>query len=90
MAQKSQKLRWVEAAIRAWQAVFEHAGVKGLDVPVPLGKRVVVDAAASRVGRLACAIGLDRGVGSCGAGWQCGNRRFRWRFRCVGDCELSR
>lgn len=84
MAQKSQKLRWVEAAIRARQALSEHAGVEGLDVPVPLGKRVLLDAAAGEAGLSACAIGLDRGVGSCGAAWQCENDVFGR----VRACEL--
>ena len=56
MALKPQKLSWVEAAtvplsaITAWQALFEHAGVKGLDDPSTEGKRVLITAAAGGTG----------------------------------------
>ena len=56
MAPKPKKLGWAEAAsvpvsaLTAWQAFFEHAGVKGLEDPVVRGKRVLVIAAAGSVG----------------------------------------
>ncbi|MCJ1450468.1 hypothetical protein MMC28_000799 [Mycoblastus sanguinarius] len=56
MPLKPQKLNWVEAAtvpmlaITAWQALFEHAGVKGLDDPNSARKRVLITAAAGGVG----------------------------------------
>ncbi len=56
MALKPQKLSWVEAAtvplsaITAWQALFEHAGVNGLDDPDAAGKTILVIAAAGGVG----------------------------------------
>ena len=69
MALKPQKLNWVEAAtvplsaITAWQALFEHAGVKGFDDPNTDGKRILVTAAAGGVGvwlvQLAKIAGLD-------------------------------
>ena len=51
MALKPQKLSWVEAAsvplsaITAWQALFERAGVKGLNDPNTEGKKVLIVAA---------------------------------------------
>lgn len=75
MALKPQKLSWVAAAtvplsaITAWQALFEHAGVKGFDDPSK--KKVLVVAAAGGVGCLACAVGQDCRIRSCGAGRQC-------------------
>lgn len=56
MALKPAGLDWVHAAtvplsaITAWQALFEHAGVSGLDDPSAKGKRVLVTAAAGGVG----------------------------------------
>lgn len=56
MALRPRKLSWVEtatvplSAITAWQALFEYAGVRGLDDPTSAGKRVLVDAAAGGVG----------------------------------------
>lgn len=56
MALKPPRLSWAEAAsvplsaITAWQALFEHAGVKGFDDPSAAGKRVLVVAAAGGVG----------------------------------------
>lgn len=56
MALKPQNLSWVEAAtvplsaITAWQALFEHAGLKGLDDPSTDGKRILITAAAGGVG----------------------------------------
>ena len=56
MALKPQKLTWVEAAtvplsaITAWQALFQHAGVKGLADPDTAGKRALITAAAGGAG----------------------------------------
>ena len=56
MALKPQKLSWVEAAtvplsaITAWQALFEHAGIKGLNDPSAKGKKALIIAAAGGVG----------------------------------------
>ncbi len=56
MALKPTNLDWVQAAtvplsaITAWQALFEHAGVRGLDDPGAKGKRILVTAAAGGVG----------------------------------------
>lgn len=56
MALRPKRLSWVEtatvpvSAITAWQALFEHAGVKGLDDPESARKRVLVTAAAGGVG----------------------------------------
>ena len=56
MALKPKKLGWVEAAsvplsaITAWQALFVHSGVSGLDDPDSKGKKVLVTAAAGGVG----------------------------------------
>ena len=56
MALRPRKLSWVEtatvplSAITAWQALFEHAGVGGLNDPESAGKRVLIDAAAGGVG----------------------------------------
>ena len=56
MAPKPKKLSWAEAAsvpvsaLTAWQALFEHAGVKGFEDPVARGKRVLIIAAAGSVG----------------------------------------
>jgi NADPH:quinone reductase-like Zn-dependent oxidoreductase len=69
MALKPQKLNWEEAAtvplsaITAWQALFEHAGLKGLDNPNTAGKRILITAAAGGVGvwlvQLASIAGLE-------------------------------
>ncbi|KAL8725273.1 MAG: hypothetical protein Q9166_007475 [cf. Caloplaca sp. 2 TL-2023] len=56
MALKPQKLSWAEAAtvpmsaVTAWQALFEHAGVRGLHDTDSKGKRVLVTAAAGGCG----------------------------------------
>lgn len=56
MALRPLGLSWVEtatvplSAITAWQALFEHGGVGGLDDPTSAGKRVLIDAAAGGVG----------------------------------------
>jgi NADPH:quinone reductase-like Zn-dependent oxidoreductase len=56
MAHKPRNLSWVDAAtvplsaITAWQVLFEHAGLKGLEDPHAKGKRVLVTAAAGGVG----------------------------------------
>src|SRR5947209_156210 len=56
MALKPQKLNWVEAAtvplsaITAWQALFEHSGLKGLDDAGTKEKKILVTAAAGGVG----------------------------------------
>ncbi|KAI4188325.1 MAG: hypothetical protein LQ346_005337 [Caloplaca aetnensis] len=56
MAPKPQKLSWAEAAsipvsaLTAWQALFEHAGVRGFDDPESKGKRILIIAAAGSVG----------------------------------------
>jgi NADPH:quinone reductase-like Zn-dependent oxidoreductase len=56
MALKPQKLDWVDAAtvplsaLTAWQALFEHGGVKGLDDSSAKGEKVLVTAAAGGVG----------------------------------------
>ena len=56
MAFKPQKLTWEEAssvplsALTAWQALFEHAGVKGFKDPASAGKKVLITAAAGGVG----------------------------------------
>ncbi len=56
MALRPRGLSWVEAAtvplsaITAWQALFEHARLGGLDDAKAAGKRVLVDAAAGGVG----------------------------------------
>ena len=69
MALKPRTLSWVDAAtvplsaITAWQALFEHAGLKGLDDPNARGKRLLVTAAAGGVGiwlvQLASTAGLE-------------------------------
>jgi NADPH:quinone reductase-like Zn-dependent oxidoreductase len=56
IALKPQILDWVDAAtvplsaLSAWQALFEHGGVNGLDDATAKGKRVLVTAAAGGVG----------------------------------------
>ena len=56
MALKPQILNWDEAAavplsaITAWQALFEHAGLKGFDDPNTGGKSILITAAAGGVG----------------------------------------
>ena len=56
MALKPKKLGWVEAAsvplsaITAWQALFAHSGVGGLDDADSKGKKVLITAAAGGVG----------------------------------------
>ncbi|KAL8654155.1 MAG: hypothetical protein Q9226_003542 [Calogaya cf. arnoldii] len=56
MALKPQKLDWAEAAsipvsaLTAWQALFEHAGVRGFDDPQSKGKKILIIAAAGSVG----------------------------------------
>ena len=62
-------LSWAEAAcipisaLTAWQALFEHAGVRGFDDPGARGKRVLIIAAAGSVGvwlvKLASMAGLE-------------------------------
>lgn len=56
MALRPRRLGWVEAAtvplsaVTAWQALFEHGGVGGLEDARSVGKRVLVTAAAGGVG----------------------------------------
>ncbi|KAL8705197.1 MAG: hypothetical protein Q9201_001679 [Fulgogasparrea decipioides] len=56
MALKPQKLTWAEAAsvpvsaLTAWQALFDHAGVRGFDDPQSRGKKILIIAAAGSVG----------------------------------------
>lgn len=56
MALKPAGLDWVQAAtvplsaITAWQALFQHAGLKGLDDQSARGKKVLITAAAGGVG----------------------------------------
>lgn len=69
MALKPRNLSWEEAAtvslsaITAWQLLFEHGGIKGLDDPDAKGKKILVTAAAGGVGlwlvQLAKIAGLD-------------------------------
>ena len=69
MAPKPPTLDWVHAAtvplsaLTAWQALFEHGGLKGLDDSSARGKKVLVTAAAGGVGvwlvQLARIAGLD-------------------------------
>lgn len=69
MALKPRGLGWEEAAtvplsaITAWQLLFEHGGIKGLDDPDAKGRRIFVTAAAGGVGlwliQLARIAGLD-------------------------------
>ena len=56
LALKPRRLGWEEAAtvplsaITAWQVLFEHGGVKGLNDPDSQGKRILITAAAGGVG----------------------------------------
>lgn len=56
LALKPRSLSWEQAAtvplsaITAWQVLFEHGGLKGLDDPNAKGKRILVTAAAGGVG----------------------------------------
>lgn len=56
MALKPKTLNWEDvatvplSALTAWQALFEHAGIKGLDDESAKGKKVLVTAAAGGVG----------------------------------------
>lgn len=56
MAFKPPKLTWAEAAsipvsaLTAWQALFDHAGVRGFDDPESKNKKVLIIAAAGSVG----------------------------------------
>lgn len=69
LALKPRGLDWEQtatvplSAITAWQVLFEHGGVKGLDDPDAKGKRILVTAAAGGVGvwlvQLARVAGLD-------------------------------
>jgi NADPH:quinone reductase-like Zn-dependent oxidoreductase len=69
MALKPHRLGWEEAAtlplsaITAWQVLFEHGGVRGLNDPDSKGKRILVTAAAGGVEvwlvQLARIAGLD-------------------------------
>lgn len=56
MASKPERLSWAEAAsipvsaLTAWQALFDHAGVRGFDDPESKGKKILIIAAAGSVG----------------------------------------
>ncbi|KAL8723145.1 MAG: hypothetical protein Q9225_000486 [Loekoesia sp. 1 TL-2023] len=56
MASKPDRLSWAEAAsipvsaLTAWQALFDHAGVRGFDDPKFKGKKILITAAAGSVG----------------------------------------
>ena len=56
MALRPKRLSWVEtatmplSAITAWQALIEHAGVRGLDDPESARQRVLISAGAGGVG----------------------------------------
>ncbi|KAL8765048.1 MAG: hypothetical protein Q9209_007751 [Squamulea sp. 1 TL-2023] len=56
MALNPEKLSWTEAAsvpvsaVTAWQALFKHTEVHGLDDPVSKGKRILITAAAGGCG----------------------------------------
>lgn len=70
-----QNLSWTEAAAvplsaeTAWQALFKHAGVGGIDSPAWKGKRILVTAASGGVGtwivQIASLIGAEV-IGTCG------------------------